>query len=317
MHTTLPDFLYQFNYDLHHKELSLLESRQVFGEEHHQKCLFSRIKLDPSLSPFIKCRIDLICWAPVYDEFLKVIEEKQILMHGFHIDYVSLEGDPTGHLQRRKIAKEVGHCIQSEPNFKHPSTTYSVCQHEGAWYFGVLWREDNAWMRHNEKPFSFSNSIDMHIAKTLVSIASKGDVSCRLLDACCGVGTVLLEACIAGFDIEGCDIGLSACQHTRSNLLHFGYKAKVHHLDIKDLDQNYHSAVIDLPYNLYSHSTVQITSDIIESTAKLSERLVIVSIADIQGVLEGLGLDVLDGCRVVKKGKSLFERTLWVCQKRE
>ncbi|MFT7590626.1 MAG: tRNA (guanine10-N2)-dimethyltransferase, partial [bacterium] len=189
------------------------------------------------------------------------------------------------------------------------------CFYENIWYFGVTVKAKTDWRQHKTKPYSFSNSICMIIGKTLVSMASKGDKTNRLLDACCGVGTILLEACISGFNMEGCDINPKACNHTLKNLEHYSYAAKVHCSDIKDLDKKYDAAIIDLPYNLFSYSTDSITLHIIGSATKLTDRIVIVSISDIEPLIIKSGLKISDFGTVGKRGKSKFTRNIWVCEK--
>ena len=108
----------------------------------------------------------------------------------------------------------------------------------------------------------------------------------EILDACCGTGTVILEGCISGFNIEGCDNNLKVYQHTINNLLYYNYTANVYLTDIKDHNKKYDSAIIDLPYNLYSHTNDTLISNIIESTSKLAARIVIVSISDIESIIK-------------------------------
>ena len=148
-----------------------------------------------------------------------------------------------------------------------------------------------------------------------MSIASNGNKTNQLLDACCGVGTVMLEACFSGFNIEGCDINLKAINHTRENLAHYNYTANVYHSDIKDLDKKYDAVIIDLPYNLYSYSNDTITLNIIESATKLASRIVIVSISDIETLIKKSGLKISDFGSVEKRGKLKFTRNIWVCEK--
>ena len=54
------DFLYTFNYDYHLDALCKLESRQIFDKEEKDKLLFSPFKIDPSISAFIKTRLEII-----------------------------------------------------------------------------------------------------------------------------------------------------------------------------------------------------------------------------------------------------------------
>ena len=125
----------------------------------------------------------------------------------------------------------------------------------------------------------------------------------------------MLEGCNSGFNIEGCDINLKACENTRENLSYYNYTANVYLTDIKDHNKKYDAAIIDLPYNLYAYSNDTIISNIIESTAKLSARIVIVSISDIETIIKKSGLKISDFCTVEKRGKIKFTRNIWVCEK--
>jgi tRNA G10 N-methylase Trm11 len=292
-----------------------LESRQIFEKEGKNNLLFSSVKVDPSISPFIKNRFEIISTSDDYSELLEKIKKACIRIDGFKAEYLILDGDSTRHRERLDKIKDIGYCIEGVPDYHTPSIIYSICKYENVWYFGLLVKHNTDWYKHKDKPCSFSNSIGMDIAKSLVSIASKGNKTKQLLDACCGVGTVMLEACFSEFNIEGCDINWKACKFTRQNLAHFDYAAHVYRSDIKDLNQKYDAAILDLPYNLYTYSNDEIALNIIESAARLSTRLVIVSISDIEPFIKKSGLKINDFCSVGKRGKSKFARKIWVCEK--
>jgi tRNA G10 N-methylase Trm11 len=295
--------------------LCKLESKQLFGIAEENKLLFSAIKVDPSISPFIKSRTKILSSSNDFSELITLIQKQNIEQQGFVIEYVILDGDSTEKNERREKLKDIGYCIQGRPDFRSPSITYALCFYKGNWYFGLMIKENIEWHKHKQKPQSFSNSIGMTIAKTLVTIASKGNTHIKLLDVCCGVGTIMLEASISGFDIEGCDINENACTYTRRNLSHYGYSANVHHTDIKHLNKQYDAVIIDLPYNFYSHSSEIIVLNIIEAAAKLADRIIIVSTSDIESFIATSGLIVSDFCTIVKRGKSQFTRKIWVCDK--
>lgn len=307
-------YIYSFKYDIHNSELCKLECRQLFNQEEQNNWLFSSVEVDPSISPFIKSRLEIISSSDDYSVLLKNIENENIQCDGFKAEYLILSGDSTQYAERLEKLRDVGLRIEGDPDYVAPSVIYAIGHSENTWYFGVLVKHNSDWFKHKNKPCSFSSAINMDIAKTLVSIASKGDRSNRLLDACCGVGTVMLEACISGFDIEGCDINWKACRNTRENLAHYKYTAKVYRSDIRDLNNRYDTAIVDLPYNLYSSSNDEITLNILESAARLTARVVIVSTADIQPLIRESGLTISDSCSVGKKGKK-FARTIWVCEK--
>jgi tRNA G10 N-methylase Trm11 len=181
--------------------------------------------------------------------------------------------------------------------------------------FGILIKNNLDWHKHKQKPCSYSNSISMSIAKVLVNIAARANKEEKLLDACCGVGTIMLEACFAGNNIEGCDINEKICKHARENLSHFNYTANVYNSDIKDISKRYDAAIIDLPYNLFSDANENDILHIIESTAKITNQLVIVSTSDITTLISKAGLRISDYCSVNKRGKANFNRKIWVCEK--
>ena len=317
MKPQMPNFnyIYSFNYEYHLNELCKLESRQIFDEEEKDKLLFSNIKIDPSIGSFIKSRFEIITYSESYSELLKKIKDESIQIEGFKAEYLVLDGDTTGYRERLERLKNVGYIIEGEPDYYTPTIIYSICHYENLWYFGILNKQDNGWTEHNNKPCSFSNSLDMYTARALVSTASKGEVTKKLLDACCGVGTVMLEACFSDYEIEGCDINLKAINNAKKNLAHYNYTANLYCSDVKDLNKKYDAAIVDLPYNLYSYSDDLITTNIIESTAKLTNRIVIVSISDIETVIQKAGLQIIDCCSVGKRGQSKFERKIWVCEK--
>ena len=308
-------YIYSFKYGNHHSDLCKLESRQLFDKEEKNQLLFSNIKVDPSISPFIKKRFEIISSSDNYSELLKSIKKENIRLDGFKVEYLTLDGDSTEYAERLNKLRDIGYSIDGEPDYYTPSVTYSICNYKNVWYFGILIKHKTDWHKHKKKPCSFSNSISIYIAKTIVSIASKGNKTNQILDACCGVGTVILEGCISGFNIEGCDNNLKAYKHTIDNLSYYNYTANVYLSDIKDHNKKYDSAIVDLPYNLYSYSNDTIISNIIESTAKLTARIVIVSISDIETIIKKSGLKISDFCTVEKRGKIKFTRNIWVCEK--
>lgn len=308
-------YIYSFNY--HHTESALckIESFNLFNQEEENKLLFSDIKINPSTSAFIKKRLDVSLASENYSTLITQIKEANICVEGFKIEYLVLDGNPVKYDERLQKLRDIGMSIQGEPDYYHPIITYALSYYKGTWYFGELIKNDFDWHEHKQKPVSFSNSISITIAKSLINIATKGNQKQTVLDACCGVGTILLEACFGGFACEGSDINEKTCGYARENLTHFNYKAIIHHSDVSDLTQTYGSAIIDLPYNLFTKVSDDTHAHIIESTAKLTNRMVIVSTTDITFLINAANFNVIAHCSVSKRGKKTFARQVWVCEK--
>ncbi len=307
--------LYIFGYEVFEDELCKLESNAIFNQKEKDKLLISDIKVEPSSSAFIKKRIDISSASEDYTTLIKKVKKENIQMEGFKVEYFVFEGDSTEYPNRLEKLKDIGYCIEGNPDYHSPTVMYALCCYKGVWCFGKTIKNNFNWNKHKQKPWSYSNSIGMNIAKALVNIAAQGSKEKMLLDACCGVGTILLEACFAGNKIEGCDINWKVCNKSRKNLAHFNYSATVYCTDIKDINRKYDAAIIDLPYNLLSRATEQDVAHIIESTAQITNRLVIVSTTDITTQIQNTGFNISDNCSVRKRGKTNFERRIWVCEK--
>ena len=307
--------LYLFDYHHTERELCRLESQYLFGEKVGEKLLLSDSTFEPSISAFIKKRLDIISISRDYESLLEMIEKASIAAAGFKVEYLVFAGDTTGYPERLNKLRDIGFRIEGIPDYHNPQSIYALCLYEGDWVFGKLIKDSFAWHKHKQKPHSYSNSISNSIAKALVNIAAQGKKELKLLDACCGVGTIMLEACYAGYQIEGCELNRKICDDARKNLAHFQYSAAVFRSDIGDLAFRYDAVIIDLPYNLLSDATDSDITHIIESTALLTDRMAIVSTADIAVAIDEAGFKVVDHCSVKKKGKRNFFRRVWVCEK--
>jgi len=310
-----PYYIYTFIYDNYESELCKLESKYIFGEEENNKMLCSAKKVEPTVSAFIRKRLDVKVSAVHYKTLIQEVKKEGICIEGFKVEYLVLEGDPTAYKNRLEKLKDIGYSIEGDPDYYNPTITFGLCYNQGIWHFGVLVKNNFSWNEHKKKPFSYSNSININVAKALVNMASNADTLKKLLDACCGVGTIMLEACYAGNNIEGCDINWKVCRQARENLSHFSYSANIYRSDIKDISTTYDAAIIDLPYNVFSSADDNTFKHIIESALKIAHRLVIVSIADISEIISNAGLEIADCCNVGKSGKVKFTRKIWVCNK--
>lgn len=308
-------YIYSFSYDNTERELSNLESRCIFDVEEKNKLIFSDKEIDPSSSAFIKNRIDVISFSEDYTTLINKITKEGISIDGFKVEYLVFQGDTTGYSDRLDKLRDIGFSIEGIAEYYCPNIIYALCYYKGIWYFGTLIKNNFEWQKHNQKPFSYSNSIGVNIAKSLINISAKANKEIKLLDACCGVGTIMLEACFLGYNIEGCDINWKICRNARLNLSHFDYSAKIYRCDIKDISTRYDAAIIDLPYNLVSVATEDDVLHIIQSTSEITDRLVIVSTSDITNLINTVGFRISEFCNVSKKGKSNFTRKIWVCDR--
>jgi len=311
---TKATYLYHVNYQEFDEPLWALDSRMLFKNSFDAKIFESNKSIAPSMSAFIKSRLMIRYRETSFEALIQSLKENDDLNNSLQIKYLKLKsGDP--HAQNRKaLYKRIVEVLKEADEMVETSATYGLTYYEGQWLFGPLESNDGKWRDHSKRPHTYSNSLKGHLAKVLINAAGQGDLSKRLIDPLCGAGTVLLEACYLGYVIEGSDINEKMTRSALENLHHFAYEAQVKPRPIEAIDKHYDAAIIDLPYGLYSQTTAEKQKDIIKQAKRIADRVVIVSSEEIAQMINSVGLDIIDRCKVLKTKNKSFARYIWVCE---
>ncbi|MGL5701577.1 MAG: TRM11 family SAM-dependent methyltransferase, partial [Cetobacterium sp.] len=88
-----PKYMYIVNYPTAEEELCHLEMKVVFGKELKEKMLFSDIEFNPSNSPFIKTRLEIIYEKDSVEEILEEIIKDKTVYNNFKLEYVRLNNE--------------------------------------------------------------------------------------------------------------------------------------------------------------------------------------------------------------------------------
>ncbi|NMD71665.1 RNA methyltransferase [Bacillus sp. DNRA2] len=306
------NYLYTYASYQDERDLVALEMRSLFGEDSQAGVIESPKKIEPSRSPFIKERIEIIVDASCLEELLKKVESLPPFRESFKVKYVKRGGFgiKEGADKRRNIEKEIGLRLSGVANLQNPQLLFGVINIEGRWLFGKYEKSESVWFHHQQKPHSYSTALNTRVARAVVNIAIPNTIGVKAIDPCCGIGTVLVEALSMGIDIVGSERNPLILKGTRENIAHFGYKSEVKLADIRDIDKKYDVAIIDLPYNLCSVITPEEQLEMLQSAQGIANRVVIVTVESIDEILPAAGLTVVDRA-IVKKGT--FTREIIVC----
>jgi len=306
-------YLYHINYQGYEDALCRLEMRSIFKLDVDGRTFVSNKKVNPSFSPFIKSSLEILIEAPSFENLLVQLEQKGIDSEGFKVIYMVYKEDDPFYSNRKELCKKVGLVFKGYPNFKSPTIIYGITMYEGQWIFGEVDLNNSLWRKHNDRPYTYSSSLGIHLAKSLVNIASEGDFNKTIIDPCCGVGTILLEAAFAGYNIVGRELALKVAKSAQKNLLHFDYNVPVTIGDINDITEKYDVAIVDLPYGIFTTIDATTQVDIIRNASRIASRIVLVSTGDLTEVIKENGLTLLDSCRIQKNEGNRFIRYVWVC----
>lgn len=317
MYPTIKPKTYLYTYSCSEEELGLcqMERRALFGQNTNSKVIESPIKLDPSRSPFINGRIDVIFKAGTIDELIEQIKGMPALEPTFKVNVI----DPSkysdtpkiGYEERRQLERRVGLSIPGKANLKNPDALLAIIKVNNRWVFGYYEEAKSVWFLHQTKPHNYSTALGTRVARAVVNIAVPNPLERKVIDPCCGIGTVLVEALSMGIDIVGSDYNPLVMKGARENIAHFGYTGQVILKDIRDVTGYFDAAIIDLPYNLCSVVTDQEQLEMLQSARRFSEKLVLVTVEPIDKIIEEAGFGIVDRCDVLK---GRFLRQILVCK---
>lgn len=310
-------YIYRFVCHEQERELCNLEIRQLLRQHpswHQSSAVIeSRLAVPVQRSPYMKYRLQLWLQAENLQQLLQQAEQLQ-LAQSYRVTVLEsfTAGEPgkIAYAERRHIEQSVGMAIGGTVDLKEPELLLGVVQWNGAWRLGCCELHTGDWQRHDRKPRHYSTALSTRVARAIVNIAvPELDNNSTLLDPCCGIGTVLLEAASQGIAACGYDINPLAVVGARENIKAFNYNCTVAIADMRKLEGSYDAAILDLPYNHCSVLPAAERMQMLQALKALCKRAVIVSVEPIEEELQQLGALVLDRGAVAK---SHFKRDIWL-----
>lgn len=296
-------------------DLCKLEMRSFFGIDATSNVLKSSIEINPSRSPFMKERLEILFEATSWTELVKKAEQFDVAGNTFKVLCLNtIELDSTKkieHAARQKYEREIGLEINGEPDLFHPETVFGFVVLDGHWYFGKYEESESVWFRHQKKPHSYSTALSTRVARAVANIAVPNPDGVKVIDPCCGIGNVLVEALSMGIDIVGRDINPLVIEPAKENIMHFGLAGEVAPGPIAEVTETYDVAIIDMPYNIFSEATPEDQQDILRQARRIAKKVIVVTIDTIDHMIKDAGFAIVDRCEA-KKG--LFVRQVLVCE---
>lgn len=289
--------------------------RALFQFDTDMNYLKSNLEVDPSRSPYIQDRLEVLYESNSIEDMQKLVKDLLVTADSYKVVCLNtMNLGSTGkihHPERRKIEREIGLCIDGEPELDRPDVVYGLILLENRWYFGKHTKSESVWRQHKHKPKSYSTALSTRVARSVVNIAVPAIENVKVIDPCCGIGTVVVEALSMGVNIVGRDISPLVCVGARENLTFFELDGKITKGPISEVQEHYDVAIIDMPYNIYSHVSPEEEYDIIYQARRIADRVLFITVDTIDHLLERAGFTIVD--RGIAK-KQQFERQVIVCK---
>ena len=294
-------YFYFINCSEMEKELCNMEMRSIFGKEIKEKYLFSEKNFDPSRSPFIKLQIKSIYIEKNLEDIINKIEEDKISYDDFKVNYIKSEDGDVPYKERLKAVRESGFVIIGFSDIHNPKIELAITKVKDKWIFGELIKNNYKWQRHNDKPHSYSNAVPLRMARALVNIAVGDNRDLTLVDPCCGVGTVVIEALDLGINVKGYEISKPIACNARNNIEFLGYNREIITSgDMHNINEVFDVAIVDIPYGLFSPVTLKEQVDIINTSRRIARKLVIITFEDMDNLITSAGFKIVEKCYMTK-----------------
>lgn len=285
-------YFYLLNFPVEERGLAQLEVRSLFEEELKYKHVFSNIFIEPSRSPFIKEAIKIFAIGKSLNEIVMEVNNLKLESDEFKVNYLRLDYNEVSYDERLEALREVGRAISGKPNIKEPKKIYGLTKVDGLWCFGEYLKNDYNWHRHWEVPNKYSNALPARMARALVNIAVGNNKDLKVIDPCCGIGTVVIEGLSMGINIVGIEINNNIAYNAKKNLLFLGYNNVIKNLDMRNIHKLYDVAIVDLPYNLFTQSSMEDQIEIIKKTKEIAKKAIIISFQEIDEVFQEIGFTI-------------------------
>ncbi len=256
-----------------------------------QRIVFWNIACDISSAAYPFLLIEVLCQAESFPALVQSVAAMGLRADPFAVQVIRVP--PRPRMNTVEAAAALGRLIHGTVNLEKPAVRFVCLAQQDRYIFGrELSRSRRDWHDAAQRPANFSNALPPRFARALVNIvAAPGD---RLLDPCCGVGTVLIEAARVGARPEGVEISPANAANARRNLQAFGLAhVPVHRADARDWSGHYDAAIIDLPYGVTSVAHESLHRSIVSNIARLAPRLAVITARDDSHLWRQIGLRVI------------------------
>ncbi|WP_424767944.1 TRM11 family SAM-dependent methyltransferase [Paenibacillus sp. sgz302251] len=280
--------MFIYTYACHETESALceLELRTLLGQPIQGGAVISDIAISQDRSPFVKRRICVIAAADSLEELIIKLSGVELNGRTFKVLFTSAEKSFT-YEEQRQLERAAGAAIRGKAVMRTPELLFGLLKLKEKWYFGPCEENHAVWLKHQSKPQNYSTALPARTARAIVNIAAGPAIEhISMIDPCCGMGTVLIEAMSMGISIEGVELNPLAVRGARVNLAHFGYPDRVKREDMRLIRDSYDAAIVDLPYNLCSILPKDEQQAMLEAVRRFAKRAVIVTTEPIPHQLE-------------------------------
>lgn len=262
------------------------------------RCVIGDADVDVDRTAFVHYRMELLAQGRSYAEVGDRIAGLGLASEGFRVE-VHKHPRRTP-MPRESVARDLANLITGRPDLVAPRERFLFWLEDDTMLFGRIEQETaNDWKQRMAKPFNVSAGIGSRMAKACVNLVCRpGD---RMLDPCCGAGTIPIEAALVGVRAFAFDLSWRMAHGAAANARHYGLDIGVGIGDVRSLAGRFDAVVSNLPYGIAIHHSPRFYDEALANIVRLAPRCALISNREVIDVAERNGLRV---DRVIRQGES-------------
>ncbi len=291
-------YLYLTSRSESEKQLVVAECIALTGAKPDERGIaLSEVEADVSRAAYVKTCVRVIIHTADLPSLYDQLEKASLSSEQFRVSVVKIPRSLT--LDSRQIMHQVGARIGGKPNLSAPRTVFLVvATAEETWLGEVMSESTGAWDEHSQKMYPYSSALPTRLARAMVNlVAAPGD---RIIDPCCGSGTIMIEAASMGIKAAGCDINPKLATISMDNMKYFGLDGMVMIADARNLKGSFDAVVTDLPYGRNCLTDEQLCREILQNLRNLAPKAAVVTSEDMSDLLSQMGYCVKSVAAVPK-----------------
>jgi len=170
----MKQYFYLFNYPPEEYDLCALEFKYLFHEE-YQQCFITNKDIDVNISVFMKGKIDIWAISSNFDDLKEEVKRQNHNYQDFKVIYLKNPISHPNYQETLDKCKDISWFIAGSVNMSKPKHTIALTKVNDLWIIGYYHHGVPSWKKYDDKPNTFSNSLDIRLARTLINIAGEND----------------------------------------------------------------------------------------------------------------------------------------------
>jgi tRNA (guanine10-N2)-dimethyltransferase len=278
--------------------LAMAEFHAFTGKEASGRLGIAPVAVDISRAAFISTSMHMAASGASLHDLCADIRAKSLAWERFRIEHFC--PSTSYKLTSLEPVIAVANAIEGRPDLTNPAIRLGLVATPELWSVGpIISQYMPDWPSHEQRPHFFSGSLPTRFARSIVNlVASPGD---SLIDPCCGVGVVLIEALASGVQAVGCDINPKMIAQAADNLAVLGLPPRLFVADARRLTSRYDAAILDLPYGRNVNIHDGLYADVLHCLARIVRRIAVVAAARLpEELTANVGLTLVRHVKIPK-----------------